>query len=53
VLGKLAGAPAEEFAPFAPDQAVVIVSPSERAGKVEQKVRDHLRAGTRMVWVEA
>lgn len=35
----------------APDLAVEIVSPSDRAGDVEEKVKDWLQAGCREVWV--
>ena len=35
----------------APDLAVEVVSPSDRAAEVEEKVRDWLAAGTRLVWV--
>lgn len=39
------------FVPFAPDLAVEIVSPSDRAEDVYGKVRGYLEAGVRMVWV--
>jgi Uma2 family endonuclease len=39
------------FANFAPDLAVEVLSPSERAGEVLNKVGDLLNAGTRLVWV--
>ncbi|MFW6079673.1 MAG: Uma2 family endonuclease [Gemmatimonadota bacterium] len=39
------------FAPFAPDLAVEIVSPSDRVADIQEKVLDYLDAGTRMVWV--
>jgi Uma2 family endonuclease len=41
----------EGFWPGAPDLAVEIVSPSDRAEDVHGKVRDYLAAGTRLVWV--
>ena len=34
-----------------PDLAVEILSPSDRFGKVQDKVQDYLRAGCRLVWV--
>ncbi len=37
--------------PLAPDLAVEIVSPSDRASDLREKVRDYLDAGTRLVWV--
>lgn len=39
------------YVPFAPDLAVEIKSPSDRASEVRDKVADWLRAGTRLVWV--
>ena len=38
-------------APFAPDIAVEVLSPSESAMDVRRKVRDYLRAGTQEVWL--
>jgi len=35
----------------APDLAVEVLSPSDRFNEVMLKVRDYLRAGTRLVWV--
>ena len=35
----------------APDLAVEVVSPHDRATEVEEKVQDWLAAGTRLVWV--
>ena len=39
------------FVPFAPDLAVEIVSPHDRADEVHDKVYQYLAAGTRLVWV--
>jgi len=44
------GAP-RNFWTTAPDLAVEIVSPSETADEVRDKVRDYLAAGTPLVWV--
>lgn len=41
----------EGFWPGAPDLAVEVVSPNDRAEDVYDKVRDYLAAGTRLVWV--
>lgn len=41
----------DEFVPIAPDLAVEVVSPHDRWTKLEEKVQDYLRAGTRLVWV--
>ena len=45
------GVPEEGFWPFAPDLAVEIVSPGDRANDVHDKVREYLAAGTALVWV--
>ncbi len=37
--------------PFAPDIAIEILSPNERAMDVRRRVRDYLRAGTAEVWL--
>ncbi|MHB8645546.1 MAG: Uma2 family endonuclease [Thermomicrobiales bacterium] len=39
------------FVPFAPDLAIEIVSPNDRADEVHDKVYQYLAAGTRLVWV--
>ena len=41
----------EAFWNLAPDLAVEVVSPSEKAGDVREKARDYLAAGTRLVWI--
>jgi Uma2 family endonuclease len=41
----------ESYWEIAPDVAVEIVSPSESAADVREKVRDYLAAGTALVWV--
>lgn len=43
--------PLEGFVPFAPDLAVEIVSPNDRAYEIYDKVRQYLEGGTRLVWV--
>ena len=45
--------PAEEsgFWPIAPDLAVEIISPSETADAVQDKVQDYLAAGVRLIWL--
>jgi Uma2 family endonuclease len=40
----------EAFWTIAPDLAVEVISPSETADEVREKVRDFLAAGTRSVW---
>ncbi len=39
------------FVSGAPDIAIEVVSPSDSAGEVEQKVREYLDAGSHRVWV--
>lgn len=39
------------FWPGAPDLAVEIVSPSNRAGEIQEKVLEYLAAGAHLVWV--
>lgn len=39
------------FLPLAPDLAVEVVSPYDRAEDVHAKTRDYLEGGTRLVWV--
>jgi Uma2 family endonuclease len=41
----------QKFAPFAPDMAVEIVSPSDTASDIRDKVDLYLDAGTQLVWV--
>ncbi|MGQ0560876.1 MAG: Uma2 family endonuclease [Gemmatimonadota bacterium] len=36
---------------FAPDLAVEILSPSDRAGRMAEKIAQYFGAGTRMVWL--
>jgi Uma2 family endonuclease len=43
--------PVRGFFPEAPDLAVEVLSPSDRASEVSAKVQDWLQAGCRMVWV--
>jgi Uma2 family endonuclease len=41
----------EGFWPLAPDLAIEVVSPNDRADEVHSKVHEYLEAGTRLVWV--
>ncbi len=43
--------PPVDFAAFAPDLAVEVLSPGDRPGEVLTKVADYLNAGCRLVWV--
>ncbi len=39
------------YARFIPDLVVEVLSPSDRARKVQEKIRDWIDAGVRLVWV--
>jgi Uma2 family endonuclease len=39
------------FPELAPDFVVEVVSPGDRAGEIQQKAEEWLRAGVRLVWV--
>ena len=43
--------PSQGFWRMVPDLAVEIISPSERAGDVAEKVEEYLAAGVRMIWL--
>jgi Uma2 family endonuclease len=45
------GRPPKKFWPFAPDLAVEIVSPSESAEQVQERIRGWFAAGVRAVWM--
>ncbi len=47
---RLAALP-DGYVPLAPDLAVEVVSPGDRRGAVQRKVRLYLSAGTQLVWV--
>jgi Uma2 family endonuclease len=52
--GRLPGGQLPQgFIPGAPDLAVEILSPNDDPVEVQQKVRDYLEAGSRLVWVVA
>ena len=49
---RLAGGRAPDgFVQTAPDLAVEVVSPSDSASAIHEKVREYFHAGTRLVWV--
>ena len=50
-IERLPDPPPRGFAELAPDLAVEVLSPDDRAGDVLEKVADWLKAGTRLVWV--
>jgi Uma2 family endonuclease len=41
----------DKYTPFPPDLAVEVVSPSDRAGSIQEKIRDYLEVGVRLLWV--
>ncbi len=45
------GRPSERFWQGAPTIAVEVVSPTDRANDIQDRVQDYLEAGTRQVWV--
>lgn len=48
---RLPDPPPRGFAELAPDLAVEVLAPDDRAGEVLDKVADWLKAGARLVWV--
>jgi Uma2 family endonuclease len=48
---RVPAAPIQGFFPGAPDLAVEVLSPNDRASEVLSKVKDWLAAGCRAVWV--
>jgi len=48
---RLASAPADGFFPGAPDLAVEVLSPEDRASEIQEKTREYLAAGSRLVWI--
>lgn len=49
--GRFEGGLPTGYVPFAPDLAVEVVSPTNTASELQEKVLDYLAAGTRLVWV--
>lgn len=43
--------PPKKFWPFAPDLAVEVVSPSDTAESIQERVRDWFAGGTKRVWI--
>jgi Uma2 family endonuclease len=41
----------EGYIPYAPDLAVEVVSPGNTAAEIDEKVRQYLKYGTRIVWI--
>lgn len=41
----------EGAVPFAPDLAVEVISPGNSASEINRKIRELLKAGTRLIWI--
>jgi Uma2 family endonuclease len=50
-LERLKDVGEDGFLPLAPDLAVEVISPSERAGHISAKVSEYLHAGVRLIWL--
>ncbi len=48
---RLTDMPEDGYLPLAPDLAVEVISPSERAGHISAKVIEYLDTGVRLVWL--
>ncbi len=48
---RLGEAPPKVWAEFPPDLAVEILSPSDRRGRMSEKIAQYFAAGTRLVWL--
>jgi Uma2 family endonuclease len=51
VKERVPGFPARAYIHGAPDLAVEILSPANRAAQIREKVRDYMESGARLVWV--
>ena len=43
--------PADDVVDFAPELAIEVISPTNRATEIEQKIEDYFANGVRLVWV--
>ena len=43
--------PSTQFHQGAPDLAIEVLSPDDRAGKTQEKIREYLNAGAKQVWI--
>lgn len=48
---KAPGPPPFELSELAPDLAVEVISPGNRAGDIHKKIRELLKAGTGLIWI--
>jgi Uma2 family endonuclease len=51
VASRLSDVPEEGHVPVPPDLAIEVVSPSDRAYEVDEKVADYRAAGVKLIWV--
>lgn len=49
--GRISHPISTRFFEGAPDLAIEVLSPDDRAGKTQEKIREYLQAGTRQVWI--
>ncbi len=50
-LQSIGGKITQKFCPCAPDLAVEVVSPGDRAEEIEAEIQDWFEGGTRQVWI--
>jgi Uma2 family endonuclease len=41
----------EGFCPLPPDLAVEVVSPTDRVDELDEKIKEYLQAGVKLIWV--
>lgn len=51
VKARATAEPSRKYVPLAPDLAVEVVSPNDKAEEIHLKVNKYLQYGTRLVWV--
>ena len=51
ISARRAPAPVRGYPQMAPDLAIEVLSPSNRAGEMREMIRDYFAAGSRMVWI--
>lgn len=51
VAPRLVGVPEEGHIPIAPDLAIEIVSPNDKAYEVDEKIGDYRSAGVKLTWI--
>lgn len=51
VASRLSGLPEEGHTPIAPDLAIEVVSPNDRAYEVDEKIAEYRSAGVKLIWI--